>query len=78
MSSVEKVIGEVKAQYVDLKNITKDADINRINNIDTQFLINDLLYLEILLCEIRDKTISYSSFRKKLIAKINNPVQKIN
>jgi len=39
------------------------------NNEHTIFTINDQLFLEVLLMEIRGKTISYSSYLKKEIDK---------
>ena len=40
-------------------------NIDTISNEDIQFTINDQLFLETLLMEIRGKTISYASFKKK-------------
>ena len=43
-------------------------DVNHINiipNVEIQFVINDQLFLETLLMEIRGKTISYSAFKNK-------------
>ena len=40
-------------------------NVDNINNDSIEFIINDQLFLETLLLEIRGKTISYSSFRKK-------------
>ena len=39
--------------------------INIIPNVEIQFIINDQLFLETLLMEIRGKTISYSAFKNK-------------
>jgi len=44
---------------------TKDDNINLINNAEIQFTINDQLFLETLLMNIRGKTISYSTYKKK-------------
>ena len=44
------------------------CDVNHINiipNVEIQFVINDQLFLETLLMEIRGKTISYSAFKNK-------------
>ena len=40
-------------------------NINNIQNSEIQFIINDQLFLEALFLEIRAKTISYSSYKKK-------------
>ena len=40
-------------------------NVDNINNDSIEFTINDQLFVETLLLEIRGKTISYSSFRKK-------------
>lgn len=53
-------IAEVKKQY-SLPVYWID-NINNTENNDIQFIINDQLFLETLLMEIRGKTISYSSF----------------
>lgn len=53
-----------------------------MNNIETvsedniQFTINDQQFFEILLLEIRGKTISYSSFQKKMLAKQEEELHK--
>ncbi len=60
---VKETIAKCKEQYGCLV-----YDRESINNIDTELLqlnINDQLFLETLLMEIRGKTISYSSFKKK-------------
>ena len=57
---VKDTIKKIKEQYAllvyDRKNL-KDLDNN-----DIQFNINDQIFLETLLMEIRGKTISYASF----------------
>ena len=40
-------------------------NINKVSNEDIQFVINDQLFLETLIMEIRGATISYSTFKKK-------------
>ena len=40
-------------------------NIKNIDNSDLQFTIDDQLFLETLLMEIRGKSISYASYRKK-------------
>ena len=63
IETVKKCILRVKKQYCvpvyDVENV------DNINNDSIEFTINDQLFLETLLLEIRGKTISYSSFRKK-------------
>ena len=63
VNEVKKIISNVKKQYsvpvYDIKGI------DEIPNEDLQFTINDQLFFEVLLMEIRGKTISYSSYRKR-------------
>ena len=56
-------IEDIKKQYA-----LPVYDIENIQNIpdqQIQFIINDQLFLETLLMELRGKSISYSSFKKK-------------
>ena len=58
---VKKQIKDVKEQYsVHIYN--KEA-LRDIDNLDIQLTIDDQLFLEILLTEIRGKTISYATFK---------------
>ena len=56
-------ISKVKKQYA--IPIYNQEIIETINNLDIQFTINDQLFFEMLLLEIRGKTISYASFKKR-------------
>ena len=58
----EKIL-DVKKQYAAL--VYNFDNINEVNNNDLHFTINSQLFLETLLMEVRGKTISYSSFKKK-------------
>jgi hypothetical protein len=58
----EKIL-DVKKQYACL--IYNLENIHRIENENLHFIINDQLFLDTLLMEIRGKTISYASFIKK-------------
>ena len=63
LDMIQKTIVNVKSQYC-----LPVYDLNSIENIpnsEIQFSINDQLFLETLLIEIRGKTISYASFRKR-------------
>ena len=63
LNIINEKIKEIKAQYaVPFYNID---DIDNVSNEDIQFCINDQLVLDTILMEIRGKTISYSSFKKK-------------
>ena len=64
---VRKVISDVKKQYAALVYNLDEIDNIPLTEID--FQINDQLFLEVLLMEIRGKTISYSSYLKKENAK---------
>ena len=63
LEMVKSCIEEVKLQYC-LPVYNFDS-LKNICNSDIQFLINDQLFLETLLMEIRGRSISYSSFKKK-------------
>ena len=60
---IKDVIKETKLQYG--ASIYNVDNIEGINNDSLQLTINDQLFFEVLLMEIRGKTISYSSFKKK-------------
>ena len=60
---INNKIGEVKKQYA-LPVYNMDQ-INNIPDDQIQFLINDQLFLETLLMELRGKSISFSSYKKK-------------
>ena len=60
---IRQKILEVKKQYVPMiYNIDR---LSEIPDSEIQFTINDQLFLETLLMELRGKTISYASFKKK-------------
>lgn len=68
---VKKIIHSVKIEYSCL--IYNRKNIETIKLDDIQFTINDQLFLDTLLMEIRGKTISYSSFKKrKMLEKEQN------
>ena len=60
---VKKVITNVKRQYA--LPVYNQDNLNEIDNMELQFDINDQLFFEVLLMEIRGKTISYSSHKKR-------------
>ena len=60
-------IDEVKKQYA-LPVYNMDQ-INNIPDDQIQFVINDQLFLETLLMELRGKSISFSSYKKKTLEK---------
>ena len=60
---IKKVILEIKKQYAVI--IYNQDEIQNISDELIEFSINDQLFLETLLMEIRGKTISYASFKKK-------------
>ena len=63
LNIINDKINEIKTQYaLPIYNI---ENINNISNTDLQFTINDQLFLDTLLMEIRGKTISYSCYKKK-------------
>ena len=63
LNIINKHITETKKQYaVPIYNF---ENIETIPDSDIQFTINDQLFLDVLLMEIRGKAISYSSFKSK-------------
>jgi len=60
--NINKLILEVKTQYA--LPVYHSNNIDNIPDSEIQFQINDQLFLETLLIEIRGKTISYSSYQK--------------
>ena len=61
---INKRISEIKAQYA--LPVYNFDDINNIPVKDIQFTINDQLFLDVLLMELRRTAISYSSHKNKL------------
>ena len=59
--TIEKVIQQYAALPYDRDNLSK------ISSKDIQFTISDQLFLDVLLMEIRSKTIAYASMKKKTI-----------
>ena len=63
LSLIKKCIVDTKLQYC-LPVYNRDS-IDNVPNEELQFFIDDQLFLEVLLMEIRGRTISYSSYKKK-------------
>lgn len=63
LNLINSKIDDVKRQYA-ISIYNKDK-INDIPNEEIQLTINDQLFLDTLLMELRGKSISYASFRKK-------------
>ena len=70
LKQINKKIEDIKLQYA-LPVYNLD-EINNIPNKEMQFLINDQLFLDTLLMEIRGESISYASFKNKQINKREN------
>ena len=70
LKQINKKIKDIKLQYA-LPVYNLD-EINNIPNKEIQFLINDQLFLDTLLMEIRGESISYASFKNKQINKREN------
>lgn len=62
---VKNIINDIKEQYIDKENIPNNITISDLPNPELKFTINQQLFLDTLLMEIRGKTISYSSYKKK-------------
>ena len=60
---INDTILEIKKQYA--VPIYNTENIKNINDEELQFTINDQLFFEVLLLEIRGKTIAYASYKKK-------------
>ena len=63
LKQINKKIRDIKMQYA-LPVYNLD-EINNIPNGELQFMINDQLFLDTLLMEIRGEAISYASFKNK-------------
>lgn len=61
--AIEKLITEIKLRYA--LPVYNAENINNIPNSEIEFIINDQLFLEVLLMEIRGETISYATHRNK-------------
>ena len=60
---INKHIKEIKRQYaIPIYNL---EEIENIPDQEIQFTINDQLFLDVLLMELRGKAISYSSYKHK-------------
>ena len=71
---VKETIQQVKSQYANILYV-KD-NINNINNAHIDLTVSDSLFLETLLMEVRGKTISYASYKKKARNKLENELEK--
>jgi hypothetical protein len=60
---LKKQLKKTKEQYAALDY--NRSTLSEIDDLVIHFTINDQLFLETLLTEIRGKTISYASYRKK-------------
>ena len=69
VNQIKNVIEETKKQYAE-----QNQNIDEVSNEEIKFTVNDQLFYETLLMQIRGKTISYSCFKKKLI---NNRERKL-
>merc|ERR1712074_9970 len=68
LNIINNKIHEIKCQYaLPIYNL---ENLNLIPDSELQFTIDDQLFLEVLLMEIRGKSISYSCFKKKKNEKI--------
>ena len=64
INTVKKCIIDIKEQYM-LPVYNTEFIKDNLNNDMVEFTISHQLFLEMLLMEIRGKTISYSAYRKK-------------
>ena len=76
VKQIQRVIEDVKIQYAcPVYNI---ENIGCLDNDSIQFIISDQLFLDTLLMEIRGKSISYSTFKKKENNRKRKPVRERN
>lgn len=76
VNKVKSVISDTKTQYA--TNVLESNNINDIPLSDLSFDMNDQLFFEILLMNIRGMTISYSSHKKTIeVCKENRLSKKI-
>ena len=72
---INDVIKAVVEEYAALPYIREQ--LSKIPKCDTQFVITDQLFLDVLLMKIRSKTISYAAMKKRLDEKndLENSIQ---
>ena len=70
---IREKISSIKKQYA--ASPYNPIEIDRIPISDIQFIINDQLFLEVLLMEIRGTTISFASYKKKCKLKLEIKLQ---
>ena len=63
IKAIKELVEDIKHQYSVI--LYEPEEIKNIPAKDVQFNISDQLFFETLLMEIRGKTISYASFKKK-------------
>ena len=63
VNAINDTIDEIKKQYS--LPVNKPENVLNIPENEIQFSITDQLFLDVLLMEIRGKTISYSAYKKK-------------
>ena len=65
VNEIKQIIENVKLQYAKPEQFNGEITINSLANKNLTLKIDDQLFFEVLLMEIRGKTISYSSYLKK-------------
>ena len=70
VKTVEDLISNIKKQYSVLVYNMETIDSKDCNALE--FLVNDALFFDTLLMEIRGKTIAYSSYKKKEAERVEN------
>lgn len=67
IEAIQQIVSNIKAYYS--LPIYNKSNIENITDEEIQFIIDDQLFLETLPLEIRRKTISYSSYKKRKVMK---------
>ena len=65
VGEIKDLIKFTKLNYVQFDEYMNENNINAISDHHLRFSVSDQLFFDILLMEIRGKTISYTSFKKK-------------
>ena len=71
---VKETIQQVKCQYANILYV--EDNIKDISNATIDLTVSDSLFLETLLMEVRGKTISFASYKKKERNKLQNELEK--
>ena len=72
VGEIKDLIKFTKLNYIQLDEYMNENNINPIPDHQLRFSISDQLFFDILLMEIRGKTIAYTSYKKKMVINREN------